>query len=242
MRLACLLNSQADGLHVCRFISVCMRRTMWQALCVTSVRPGSSTYRRPTLRAAYVASVWASQSSVPAPLGVEIRQVSKLLMVKWGGIMFCLISRFASVFVQSHCFRKSFQVLNGDCAHVGSRVNLSSHLILPLRCEEWWTGSSSRSPTAATLKLSLTASPRGAPLKSSTAPSLVSPTTSTTGSCLRASEEIRWEENNKAERAGEGRREEKKLWSKARYLGLFLSHAVMPQHVLKWKGCTYPHS
>ncbi len=128
-----------------------------------------------------------------------------LLSSKWWreGWIF-LVSRFDSVFVQSGCMSKSFQMLNGekqcanrDCAQVGWHINLSSHLIqtiiMFLRCEEAWTGSSSPSQTVPTLKLSLKASPRGAPLKLSTAPSPVSPMTSTTGCCLRASEEIRWE-------------------------------------------------
>lgn len=76
---------EADGFaHVC-FVSVCLCRTMWQALCVTSVRPGSSTFPRKTPRAASAASAWASQSSAPAPLGAEIRQVSRLLNGKRKG-------------------------------------------------------------------------------------------------------------------------------------------------------------
>lgn len=51
---------------------------------MTSVSPGSSTYQRPTLRAVYAVSAWASPSSAPAPLGIEIRSVAKRLMVKGG--------------------------------------------------------------------------------------------------------------------------------------------------------------
>lgn len=51
---------------------------------MTNVRPGSSTYQRPTPRAVCAVSVWVSPSSAPAPLGIEIRQVAKLLMVKGG--------------------------------------------------------------------------------------------------------------------------------------------------------------
>lgn len=69
---------------VCVFVCVCMRRTTWQALCATSVSPASSTYQRPTPRAVCAVSAWASPSSAPAPLGIEIRSVAKRLMAKGG--------------------------------------------------------------------------------------------------------------------------------------------------------------
>lgn len=79
------LDRQMDYIMcMCLVLCVCVCRTTWQAPCVTSVRPGSSTYQRPTPRAVCAVSVWASPSSAPAPLGIEIRQVAKLLMVKGG--------------------------------------------------------------------------------------------------------------------------------------------------------------
>lgn len=78
---------------------VCVCRTTWQALCVTSVSLDSSTYQRPTLRAVYVVSVWACPNSVPAPLGIEIRWVTEWCIVKesvkyfWcQSLMMCLCS------------------------------------------------------------------------------------------------------------------------------------------------------
>lgn len=100
------------------------------------------------------------------------------------------------------------------------------------RCTEGWTGSSSPSPTVPTLERSLKASPRGAPLRLSTTLSPVSQATSTTGSCLRASEEIRWEKNNKVMN---------RLWRRGKWknsVGRFpctYSYSVMPQH-----ACTQP--
>lgn len=52
-------------------------RTTWRALCATSARPASSTYRRATLRAACSASAWVSPGSAAARLGAETRHVSQ---------------------------------------------------------------------------------------------------------------------------------------------------------------------
>lgn len=87
---------------------VCMCRTMWRVLCAMSASLGSSISQRPTPRAVYAVSVWASPSSALAPLGVEIRQVSKLLIKGEGWT--CQIFRFDSVCVRSCCV-KPFQAL-----------------------------------------------------------------------------------------------------------------------------------
>lgn len=87
MRLTCLsvLFSTSRWItYVLVFVSVCMCRTMWQALFVMSVSQGSSTCHRLTLRVVYVVSVWASLNSAPAPLGRDIRYFAKLPMVKGG--------------------------------------------------------------------------------------------------------------------------------------------------------------
>lgn len=103
MRLTCLrLTGRWITLCACVWFCVCVCRTTWQAPCVTSVRPGSSTYQRPTPRAVCAVSVWASPSSAPAPLGIEIRQVAKLLMVK-GGVNIFGIKVWVSVCAAALC-------------------------------------------------------------------------------------------------------------------------------------------
>lgn len=103
MRLTCLrLTGRWITLCACVWFCVCVCRTTWQAPCVTNVRPGSSTYQRPTPRAVCAVSVWASPSSAPAPLGIEIRQVAKLLMVK-GGVNIFGIKVWVSVCAAALC-------------------------------------------------------------------------------------------------------------------------------------------
>lgn len=103
---------------------------------------------------------------------------------------------------------------------------------LCLRCEEVWTASCSPCRTGPTPTLSLRVSPRGALLRLSTASSRVSLTTSTTGICLRASEEIRWEEVKKGKY---------NLSSARLFFFVFVFCSDLPQHVVGWRGSTYPH-
>lgn len=194
-------------------LCVCCRTT-WQALCVTNASPGSSTYQKPTLKAVYSVSAWASPNNAPVPLGIENRWGAGLLKV-WATIFFGIKGWLSVCFVTR--YQQLYQVPDEEipCAVCRSDGTCKRHftsqsdiMFVFLRCEEESTGSSSPSPTASTLKLSLKASPRGAPQKFSTAPSQAPPTTSSTGACLRASKEIRWEEinNDQADVGEEGKK------------------------------------
>ena len=140
------------------------------------------------------------------------------------GLSQCLCSRAVSA-DPFRCWtvRSSVQtaIVPGCSIHIciSARISFRQSFV-SLRCSEGWTGSSSPSLTAPTVKLSLKASPRRAPLKLCTAPSPVSPSTSTTGSCLRASEEIRsgGKQQSREQTKGEERKNTPWSVSRARFL------------------------